>query len=238
MEDKAELIERINRYDWFHTIDFGGGVISPGHCTSAVLKAKADCYFSVSPKGKTVLDIGCWDGFFSVEALRRDAARVLATDHYVWQTQWSRGAFDLVRERLAPQLEVQDIDVYDISPSTVGTFEFVLFAGVLYHTRHPLLALERAASVCTDVLVVETVLDATSLRRPAMVFYPGTELKHDPSNWWGPNRLCVEAMLRDVGFKEITFTVTPIPRKSTVFDWVKHNPAITPRGVFHARRGP
>jgi tRNA (mo5U34)-methyltransferase len=138
---------------------------------------------------------------------------------------------------LAPTLEVKDIDVYDLSPSTVGTFDFVLFAGVLYHTRHPLLALERAASVCTDVLVVETVLDATSFGRPAMVFYPSAELKGDPSNWWGPNQLCVEAMLRDVGFNEITFTITPIPRRWTIYDWVKHNPAITPRGVFHARRG-
>jgi hypothetical protein len=69
-----------------------------------------------------------------------------------------------------------------------------------------------------------------------MVFYPGDELKGDPSNWWGPNRLCVEAMLRGLGFDRIDFTPTPIPRKWTLLDWVKHNPAITPRGVFHARR--
>jgi tRNA (mo5U34)-methyltransferase len=237
MQDKAELIERINRYDWFHSIDFGDGVVTPGHCTGEILKAKADCYFSISPKGKAVLDIGCWDGYFSLEALRRGAARVLSTDHYVWNAQWGRGAFDLVHERLAPAIETKDIDVYDISPATVGTFDFVLFTGVFYHTRHPLLALERAAGVCTDVLVVETVLDALSLAQPAMVFYPGAELKQDPTCWWGPNRLCVEAMLRDVGFKEIVYTETPIPRKWTVFDWFKHNPKITPRGVFHARRG-
>jgi hypothetical protein len=70
-----------------------------------------------------------------------------------------------------------------------------------------------------------------------MVFYPGAELKHDPSSWWGPNRRCVEAMLRDVGFKQITYTPTPIPRKWTIFDRLKANPAITPRSVFHARRG-
>lgn len=237
MDAKSELLDQIGRYDWFHTIDFGGGVVTPGHCTPEVLKAKADCYFSVSPQGKTVLDIGCWDGYFSVEALRRGAARVLATDHHVWHAQWDRGAFDLVRERLAPEIEVKDIDLYDISPSAVGTFDVVLFTGILYHARHPLLALERAASVCTDLLVLETVLDATRFPRPAMVFYPGAELKQDPSSWWGPNRLCVEAMLRDVGFKHIAFTPTPIPRKWTIFDWIKRNPALTPRGVFHARRG-
>jgi len=237
MDASTELAEKIGRYDWFHTIDFGNGVVSRGHCTAEVLRAKADCYFSVSPKGKTVLDIGCWDGYFSLEALRRGAARVLATDHYVWHSHWNRGSFNLVHERLAPELEVRDIDVFDISPSTVGSFDFVLFTGVLYHTRHPLLALEHAASVCTDVLVVETVLDAIKVRQPAIVFYPGSELKQDPSNWWGPNQLCVEAMLRDVGFANIAFIPTPIPRKWTVFDRIKQNPAITPRGVFHARRG-
>ena len=237
MDASTELAEKIGRYDWFHTIDFGNGVVSRGHCTAEVLRAKADCYFSVSPKGKTVLDIGCWDGYFSLEALRRGAARVLATDHYVWHSRWNRGSFNLVHERLAPELEVRDIDVFDISPSTVGSFDFVLFTGVLYHTRHPLLALEHAASVCTDVLVVETVLDAVKVPQPAMVFYPGSELKQDPSNWWGPNQLCVEAMLRDVGFANIAFIPTPIPRKWTVFDRIKQNPAITPRGVFHARRG-
>jgi hypothetical protein len=77
----------------------------------------------------------------------RGAARVLATtDHYVWHSQWDRGSFDLVRERLAPELEVKDIHVYDISPATGGTFDVVLFIGVFYHTRHPLLALERAGA--------------------------------------------------------------------------------------------
>lgn len=234
---KAELEDEIRRYDWFHSIDFGDGVVAKGHCTAEILKAKADCYFAVPLEGRTMLDIGCWDGYFSLEALWRGAARVLSTDHYVWSTQWSRGSFELVRERLAPQMMARDIDVYDISPETVGTFDVVLLAGVLYHLRHPLLALERAASVCKDLLIVETVLDALSMRRPAMVFYPGAELKGDPSNWWGPNRLMVEAMLRDLGFKHISFTRTPIPRKWTVFDYLKRNPAITPRGVFHARRG-
>ena len=234
---KAELEEEIKLYDWFHTIDFGDGVVANGHCTADILKSKADCYFSVSPAGRSVLDIGCWDGYFSLEALRRGAKKVLGTDFYAWTQGWSRGSFELVRERLAPEIEGREIDVYNLSPVTVGMFDFVLFTGVFYHLRHPLLGLERAASVCNDVLVLETVLDAPSLKQPAMVFYPGGELKGDPSNWWGPNRLLVEALLRDLGFKHIAYTPTPIPRKWTVFDYFKRNPAITPRAVFHARRG-
>lgn len=80
------------------------------------------------------------------------------------------------------------------------------------------------------------MLDAADVARLAMVFYPGAELKNDPSSWWGPNRPCVEAMLRDVGFEHIRFTPTPIPRKWTLLDRIKQNPEITPRGVFHASR--
>jgi len=177
MDAHTELADRISRYDWFHTIDFGDGIVTKGHCAADILRAKADCYFSTSPVRKSVLDIGCWDGYFSLEALRRGASRVLATDHHVWHGEWGRGAFDLVREHLAPNLEVKDIDIYDISPATIGTFDIVLFTGVLYHARHPLLALERAASVCAGTLVVETVLDVTDVARPAMVFYPGPELR-------------------------------------------------------------
>ena len=94
----------------------------------------------------------------------------------------------------------------------------------------------RAASVCAGTLVAETVLDATDVARPAMVFYPGAVLKNDPSSWWGPNLPCVEAMLHEVGFEHIRFTPTPIPQKWTLLDRIKQNPEITPRGVFHASR--
>jgi tRNA (mo5U34)-methyltransferase len=100
-------------------------------------------------------------------------------------------------------VESLEIDVPDISPERVGSFNVVLFIGVLYHLRHPLLGLERAASVAKDTLIVETVLDAHWMRRPAMVFYPGSERNGDPTNWWGPNAACVIAMLKDLGFKQV-----------------------------------
>lgn len=69
-----------------------------------------------------------------------------------------------MREHLAPELEVADIDVYDLSLAAIGTFDIVLFTGLLYHLRHPLFALERAASVCGDLLILETILDARTSR--------------------------------------------------------------------------
>jgi tRNA (mo5U34)-methyltransferase len=119
-----------------------------------------------SLEGRTVLDVGAWDGFFSFEAERRGASRVVATDHYSWHgLGWGTGdgkaGFELARTALGSRVEDVDIDVMDLSPERVGTFDVVLFLGVLYHLRHPLLALERIASVADDLLVAETVVLST-----------------------------------------------------------------------------
>lgn len=91
----------------------------------------------------------------------------------------------------------------------MGAFDVVLFLGVLYHLRHPLLALERVASVTRD-LILKTVVDMLGIGRPAAAFYPERELSDDPTNWWGPNPAAVEGMLRAVGFRAAR-RVTPLP---------------------------
>jgi tRNA (mo5U34)-methyltransferase len=76
----------------------------------------------------------------------------------------------------------------------------VLFVGVLYHMRHPLLALERLASVTDQLAIVDTHVGMVDYEKPAMIFYPDAELNDDSTNWWGPNPAAVEAMLATVGF--------------------------------------
>ena len=102
------------------------------------------------------------------------------------------------------KVEDQNIDVLDLSPEKVGgTFDIVMCFGVLYHMRHPLLSLERVASVCGEMLMLNTQVDMVGFPRPAMAFYEGSELRGDPTNWVGPNPACIEAWLRTVGFKRI-----------------------------------
>jgi tRNA (mo5U34)-methyltransferase len=220
--DSAELAalrERVESLQWFHKIDFGDGIISPGVADLALLRAQADIYFEGGIEGKSVLDIGCWDGFNSIEAVRRGAGRVLATDHWVWAHHpWAnRSTIELAREHLAPGLQIMDIDVPDLSPERVGRFDIVLFCGVFYHLRHPFQVLESVARVVSETLIVETAMDAADVPRPAMIFYPADELNGDGSNWWGPNRACVEAMLRDVGFPDVRFTPHPIAPDCGIF---------------------
>ena len=204
----GELRDKVAAIRWYHSIDLGGGIITPGADNTPERLARLDLPESFA--GKTTLDIGAWDGFFSFEAERRGATRVLATDSYSWSGKgWgTQAGFNLAREALGSKVEDLTIDVMDLDPARTGQFDIVFFLGVLYHLRHPLLALEAIASVTREMLIVETVVDCVGYPRPAAAFYPGTELNNDPTNWWGPNPLAVAGMLRSVGFTSVR-TVTP-----------------------------
>jgi tRNA (mo5U34)-methyltransferase len=218
------LQDEINALWWFHQIDFGNGILSPGWIKKSKIERVSKILFDLPVEGKSVLDIGCWDGAYSVEAVRRGARRVLATDHFTWSEQGcgDRRAFELTRKHLAPSIEVMDIDVPDLSVDRLGTFDIVLFCGVFYHLRHPFEALERVAKMASECLVVEThLMRLPFTTRPHMRFYPGRELSNDATNWWSPNKSCVLAMLRDLGFKRIT---------------MKHPDYRLRRGIFHAWR--
>jgi tRNA (mo5U34)-methyltransferase len=201
-----DLKSRAAAIRWYHTIDLGGVVTSGIDDTPQRL---ARVQLPGSLKGLTVLDIGAWDGFFSFECERRGAARVVATDYYSWHGGgWgTKAGFNLARQALGSRVEDVDIDVMDLSPARVGIFDVVLFLGVLYHLRHPFLALERIAPLAGRQLIVETVVDMVGVDRPAMAFYPSRELNDDPTNWWGPNIPAMHGMLECVGFDRVK-TVT------------------------------
>jgi tRNA (mo5U34)-methyltransferase len=198
--------------------------------------------------GKSVLDIGAWDGFYSFEAERRGAERVLATDHYQWDgTGWgSKAAFELAHEALGSNVESRPLDVMNLSRDQFGTFDVVFFFGVLYHLKHPLYALERIFEVTDDLLILETEIDMTWTRRPAAAFYPGTELAKTDSNWWGPNITAVEGMLRTVGFRDVRLVFTRglpfrLARGARAKFLVREKVALRhlvqrDRAVFHAHR--
>lgn len=215
----AELRAAVDTVSWWHSIDLGGGVVTPGRAnnqyvlSSLGLPARLD--------GRTVLDVGAWDGFYSFECERRGAARVLATDSYCWGGPgWgSKQGFELARRALGSRVEDLEIDVMDLTPERVGRFDLVLFLGVLYHLQNPLLGLQRVASVTQSHLIVETHCDLFEVRHPAMRFYPEAQLNDDPTNWWGPNPACVEAMLRTAGFTRIEMRPPHHPNRRIFHAW-------------------
>jgi tRNA (mo5U34)-methyltransferase len=212
---REELLTQVEAIRWFHSIELAPGVVTPGHAPTGerldLLRIPSDL------RGKTVLDIGAWDGFFSFESERRGAERVVAADSFAWNgSNWSdKRGFDLARDVLGSRVEDVEVDVLDLDPGEIGEFDVVLFLGVLYHMRHPLLALERVASVTRELLILETHVDMTLTRRPAAAFYPSHELGLDPTNWWGPNPEAVVGMLRAVGFSEVEV----VSSDSSLYRW-------------------
>jgi tRNA (mo5U34)-methyltransferase len=198
MPDKANDIR------WFHQIQLPGLPLTPGVDASAQRLERISLPSSLA--GKSVLDIGAWDGFFSFEAERRGAADVLATDSYAWSGEgWSdKSGFEFAHKTLGSRVRSMTIDVMELTPEAIGgQYDVVLFLGVLYHLKHPLLALERVAAVTREMLIIETELDNMLVPWPSMAFYPDRELNNDPTNWVGPNAMAVEGMLRAVGFRRI-----------------------------------
>lgn len=224
MQDNREselLRQQVAAIPWYHTIELPGGVRTPGVNPSA--QALSLLRLPASLDGLSVLDIGAWDGYYSFEAARRGASRVLATDSFVWQGKaWNgtgRAGFDLARAALGLDEAVEDqtIDVMDLSPQRLGgSFDVVLFLGVLYHLRDPLGALAAVASVCHGLLVLETEVDLDYLPFPAARIYPGAELNDDPTNWFAFNRAALVELLGQAGFEDVSIVHTAPLWKSVV----------------------
>ncbi len=165
--------------------------------------------------GMRVLDVGCAEGFFSFEAERRGAAQVVAIDSF----DDSIERFNLVRMALGSKAHGFLCNVYDLSPRTFGTFDLVMFFGVLYHVKHPWYALEKVASICSGTLLLQTlVADDAALRdRSVAQFHPfGIESgppedrQHDPTVFWVPTPECARNLVRAVGFVDVEdVTVEP-----------------------------
>jgi tRNA (mo5U34)-methyltransferase len=204
----------MNDISFFHSFE---RLDIKGVADPALLRQYADTIFSTCPvEGKTVLDIGAWDGYYSFEAERRGAARVLATDHFCWSGPgWgTKAGFDYVHGQTRSRVESHDVDVFDLDPTKLGTFDAVLFLGVLYHLKDPFGGLEKAAAMAGDCLIVETQTDMNDTDEPVMRYYLGSELNGDGTNFWAPNILCLENMMRELGFRRFDTWVWPAPAKS------------------------
>jgi tRNA (mo5U34)-methyltransferase len=200
----AELQAAAQKIAWFHTMDLVPGVRTQGSYDPT--RTLSRLRLPERLDGKTVLDVGAWDGFYSFEMERR-GADVLATDSFSWLGEgWgTKDGFVLARRARGSKVRDLDIDATELSPEAVGgTFDVVLFLGVLYHLRDPMLVLDRLRTVTAGLLVVETEVGMLLTKRPAAEFFPGTELNNDPTNWWAPNVPATVGMLRAAGFSDVS----------------------------------
>jgi len=204
--------------DWFHNIDLDGVQTAPDHFLNDYPNVKWKLFEHAIPKdltGKSVLDIGCNAGFYSIEMKRRGADRVLGLDfddRYLEQARFAA-------EVKGADIEFRKLSVYDVA-QLGERFDIVLFMGVLYHLRHPLLALDLIHDhVAGDLLIFQTMQRGSNQEYPVRGDYdffeqghfdePGYpkmhfiehDYAHDWTNWWAPNAACSMAMLRSAGFE-------------------------------------
>jgi tRNA (mo5U34)-methyltransferase len=207
----SALLNRIKQYYWFHSIPLRPGIATYGAKTEEILAQEEQAIMSgVDFRGRTVLDIGAWNGYFSFSAKRHGAARVLATDSFTWTHPSFRGqeTFELVRDELGLDVEMLLIDPKRITPE-LGSFDIVLFLGVFYHLFDPIDVLQRVRAVTGQLLLLETHQDLADRTQPGMVFYPGATLAGDHTNWWGPNPALMLHLLRQLGFARILYRHYP-----------------------------
>lgn len=230
--------------NWFHSFDLSNGFRINGIKPIEIQMEEAELIFPSKLDGISVLDIGAWDGYFSFEAERRGADRVLSTDHFCWSGPgWgTRDGFDLMRAHLGSKVEAEDIDVLDLSPSKLGEFDLVLFLGVMYHVKDPYACLEAAAAMCSDHLVIETVTALHHEDLPAMRLYRPGELGDDPTNFWAPNLPALEVMLNSFGFNRLKAIPSPVSPKHPLngkrlgFNRTKSSLNASYRTIVHAWR--
>jgi tRNA (mo5U34)-methyltransferase len=185
----------------YHSLELNDGTVIPGIIPVPALRARLDRYpLPEDLRGKRVLDIGAASGWNSFECERR-GADVVAIDCVEYEELLA------VRRLRESKLEYAVIDIEELTPERFGFFDYVLFFGVFYHLRHPLLAMENVCAVTRGVAFVESYVidDAPDPARCHMEFYETDELGGQIDNWCGPTTSCLMAMARSAGFPRVEF---------------------------------
>lgn len=205
---------------WFHNMNLNGVWTAPDHFLGDYPGVKFRRFADALPAdltGRTVLDIGCNGGFYSIEMKKRGAERVLGIDFdedYLAQARFAA-------EVTGQQIEFRQMSVYDVG-ALGERFDLVIFMGVLYHLRHPLLALDIIHdTVAKDLMLFQSLQRGSNTVDAVAENYdffekdhfdsPGYPKMHfierryanDPTNWWAPNAACSAAMLRSSGFEVV-----------------------------------
>ena len=192
---RAELQAAVDRIPhWAHALDLGHGVLTPGMKGPEVLAAQwADLEVDVS--GCSVLDVGAGDGWFSFEAERRGAARVVALDGR------PRHGFELAHATLGSAVQPVAGELADIGDA-LGTFDIVLVLGVLCRVTDPLTLLRhvRARTAGQAIIETEAIVLPDCETVPLARLVLGDERDIDPANHWVPNLAGLMALCVKAGF--------------------------------------
>jgi len=199
----SDFSQELARRGWYHSFNLPDGTHLQGWIPLEVLRERyARFPIPADLTGKRMLDTGAWDGWFSFEAERR-GAQVTAIDcvevpHFLE-----------IHQKLSSRVDYRILDFYELPAANLGVFDYVFFLGLLYHLKHPLLALETVCALTTDTAIVESfVTDGDTWQEhtrdvPTMEFYETDELGNQLDNWIGPSVGCLLALCRAAGFARV-----------------------------------
>jgi tRNA (mo5U34)-methyltransferase len=211
--DAKALQDRVNAIEWYHTIDLGNGVVTPGWFD---LRHLLHHYpIPASLEGKRVLDVASFDGFWAFEFERRGAAEVVALDIDTFNdldmcprirrtkspaflSRKTGEGFRLAHEAMGSKVHREVCNIYDISPERLGMFDFVFISDVLLHLRSPMKAIDNVASVTRGTAAIVDVYDD---RLPGRLMEYEGGVVHN--TWWSIGYGALEQMVRDAGFREV-----------------------------------
>jgi tRNA (mo5U34)-methyltransferase len=247
-EDRGVIEARVKELGpWFHDLDLNGVRTCPDHFLFDYPAGKFRRFAHVVPAdltGKSVLDIGCNAGFYSFEMKRRGASRVLGIDHDQRYLDQARFAAEVLGH---DDIEFRLGEVWDVG-ALGERFDLVIFMGVLYHLRHPLLALDLIREHVADDLLLYQSLTAGATAEPDVQpdyeFFEGVKaleqdgwplmhfverkLAGDPTNWWVPNRACNAAMVRSAGFDIVEQPTDDVIMARVSAEPLRHGGAVYP----------
>lgn len=244
IENMKQTIQSLD--PWYHNIHLPGGIqTAPDHFLGDFPMCKWNSIMPFIPDcldGETVLDIGCNAGFYAIEFAKR-GAHVVAVDasaHYLRQARWIIELLGLTDKITLKQMQLYHLALLQ------ERYDIVLFLGVMYHLRYPLLGLDIVSQKVKKLMilqclsmpgdeiyppVLDSALDERDYMRdpgwPKMAFIEH-QIAGDPTNWWAPNRACIEAMVRSSGLRvmispaEEMYICEPDPEsKSSIATWNK-----------------
>jgi tRNA (mo5U34)-methyltransferase len=211
-----ELAAEVARHEWYHTIDLGGGIVTPGFFDHRPFLHHYD--FPPTLRGSRVLDVGTFDGFFAFHMERLGADEVVAIDvpdleSLDWPAPWvgkptrfqpRHENFEIAKRALGSRVLREFVSTYEVARDELGEFDYVFVGSVLVHLRDPVRALTALRDVCRGEIHVTEATDSALDDVGRGTGLARFQALSDHFTWWIPNRRCLEEWLLAAGFTDVT----------------------------------